>query len=349
LLSACTPDDLSDLTVSNASDSGHGSLRAAIECANSTLGSDTINFSIGVGSTAIIAVDSALPAILGSLTINATGSQIVLRRSALLGTTADGLAITGNDTTIRGLVIQGFGGYGISITDGDSNTIEGNYIGTDATGTMAVPNNTGGIYVTNSTNTTIGGTAAGQRNIISGNGGNGVWFFTPGMGNKVEGNWIGLDATGHVALGNNSDGVLITGGGAGQVTVGGNTPGAGNVISGNGTGIRIDGVSGNVISGNYIGTDIDGSVTDLDNPIEFYNIANGVSVLDSSGEASGNTVGERCVRMVLDCLASSVGGVSDACLATGFDWASASTGIPAWRAWMHLAKAAAASIPKAFS
>ena len=95
------------------------------------------------------------------------------------------------------------------------NVAEGNLVGTDVSGTVAIP----GflffgvqIYGRLATGNTIGGNAAAARNIISGNSGIGVYLAQSGTsGNVVEGNYIGTDLTGGAALGN-LYGVVIVGG-----------------------------------------------------------------------------------------------------------------------------------------
>jgi titin len=97
-----------------------------------------------------------------------------------------------------------------------------------------------GIAVTGgASGTTIGGTTASARNIISGNLADGIEFFADsGLANVVEGNFIGTDITGTVALGN-INGVQVDNGSVGA-TIGGTAAGAGNLISGNvGTGITL--------------------------------------------------------------------------------------------------------------
>lgn len=124
--------------------------------------------------------------------------------------------------------------------------IQGNYIGTDATGTQAVGN--GGDGVSAGSNTTIGGMAAGAGNVISDNAGNGVTLT--GNGNLVLGNLIGTDRTGTQALGNGSNGVSITGS---NNTIGGTAAGAGNVIAFNGNdGVLVDAGTGNAILSDLI-------------------------------------------------------------------------------------------------
>jgi hypothetical protein len=132
----------------------------------------------------------------------------------------------------------------------DSNKVSGNYVGADATGTKDLGNGEDGVQVSGSKNT-VGGATAGERNIISGNAGNGVeltGIFT--TGNKVLGNFIGADKNGAPVLGNAGNGVYISGAGN---TVGGTTAAARNVISGNaGSGVSIVGTdaTGNRVLGN---------------------------------------------------------------------------------------------------
>jgi CSLREA domain-containing protein len=149
--------------------------------------------------------------------------------------------------------------------------VQGNYIGTDLTGSVAVPNSSDGVLISGASDNTIGGTANGTGNVISGNGKTGIQIEgsvssgSPAVGNKVQGNYIGTDPAGRAALPNAVDGVYINA--APQNTIGGiNDPAqqvfAGNVISGNGNcGIEIGELtaSGNSIQGNFVGTDATGS------------------------------------------------------------------------------------------
>src|SRR4029077_4175841 len=114
---------------------------------------------------------------------------------------------------------------------------------------------------------TVGGLTSGARNIISGNGANGVEISNPGdngtNNNTVLGNYIGTDVTGTIAKPNGGAGVSIFGG-ARSNTIGGTTPAARNIISGNNfQGIAVGGVGNtlgttmgpmqNLVQGNYIG------------------------------------------------------------------------------------------------
>jgi parallel beta-helix repeat protein len=135
------------------------------------------------------------------------------------------------------------------------NLVAGNYLGTDVTGTKALGNELVGVEITDSaSNNTIGGTAAGDRNVISGSlKGGGVFIHGFATGNLVAGNYLGTDVTGTKALGNALVGVEITDS-ASNNTIGGTAAGDRNVISGNaGGGVFIAGsATGNLVAGNYI-------------------------------------------------------------------------------------------------
>ena len=135
-----------------------------------------------------------------------------------------------------------------------SAVVQGNFLGVGASGSSRIGSyNPTGVYVSgNSPNTLIGGAAPGAGNVI---------VDGPGIqidgGAVVQGNRIGTDATGTVALGSFSTGVDVYGSGN---TIGGTALGAGNVISGNGTGITLDiNSSTNLVEGNLIGTDVTGA------------------------------------------------------------------------------------------
>ena len=169
------------------------------------------------------------------------------------------------------------------------NLIEGNLIGTDVTGTANL-GNASGVHVVQALGNTIGGIAAGARNVISGNGGNGV--FINGLltaSNLVQGNFIGVDVTGTGGLGNNQ-GVRIFNGS--NNTIGGMTSTARNVVSGNSSdGIAITAsdsfsANANVVQGNFVGTDVSGTVVRPNGGSGMV-----ISVFSGSGTASNNTIG----------------------------------------------------------
>lgn len=154
----------------------------------------------------------------------------------------------------------------------NNNLVEGNYIGTNAAGTATTPNASirgqGIIVAAYASGNTIGGTSAAARNIISGWRHNVVFQGDGVTGNVLEGNYIGTDVSGMVALPwpgggglgpSFGRGVVIVGG-AGGIVIGGTASGAGNLISGNGgDGVDVGGTDGTIIEGNFIGTDASGT------------------------------------------------------------------------------------------
>ncbi len=101
------------------------------------------------------------------------------------------------------------------------NAIAGNYIGTDATGTIARPNGNAGIFITVSGGNVIGGAAPAARNLVSGNTSVGILMSgAAASNNRVKGNFVGTTITGLAALPNTVAGVQVLGG-------------SGNVIGGN--------------------------------------------------------------------------------------------------------------------
>ncbi len=253
---------LGTFVVTNTNDSGTGSLRDAISQADAASGTSTITFDIGSGVQTITLL-SALPTITNSVTIDATsepgynGTPLVQLEGN--SNPINGLDITANNVTIKGLSIYDFsGGNGIQVTGASGTVIEGNYIGLTAAG-VAGANGTG-IVLTNSTNSVVGGTTAAQGNVISGNTYGGLRIESGSSANTIEGNFIGTNPAGSAAAANGLDGILITA--ARNNTIGGTAAGDGNVISGNlGPGIEITGSSstGNYVEGNLIGVDSTGA------------------------------------------------------------------------------------------
>jgi hypothetical protein len=338
-------------TVVNTNNSGPGSLRQALLDANANAGADTIVFSIGTGLKTIASA-STLPVITDAVTIDGT-TQPGFAGQPIIELTGFGLSITAGRSVVRGLVLNRRAGIRIEMNGG--NIVEGNYIGTDATGTIFMrdagfenldilsSNNTvggtteaarnvisgafdigdhiihtvtgnvvqgnfigtnatgtaalivnGAVNVSDglvlqSTNNIIGGSAAGARNVISGNAHSGIWLLASGFpgekgGNLVQGNLIGTNVTGTTALRNTtnhpSSGIIVNN--TDENTIGGTTVAARNIISGNpfNAGVSVGGSSDNLIQGNFIGTDITG-LRRLGNGGEGVSIFSGI----------GNTVG----------------------------------------------------------
>lgn len=261
--------------------SGNCTLRAAIQQANASSGADVINFAIaGAGPHTIAPTGSTnLPSIQEALTINgysqsgasrntlAVGDNAVLRielNGAGAGPASRGLQVDASNCVISGLVINRFQAYGIELSTGSGNQVEGCFIGTNVAGDTDLGNFLDGIRITNATSNTIGGNAVGNRNVISGNNSHGVDIVfsntNPPTGNTIVGNYLGVNAAGTGDLGNSFHGVDTS---SSTTTIGGSTATQRNVISGNGRGgIRIDaaGISGMLVAGNYIGTDANGMV-----------------------------------------------------------------------------------------
>ena len=198
---------------------------------------------------------------------------------------------------------NGFAGVTISGSGATDNRVAGNLIGTDAAGITAVSNGAGGtgfgVEITFvAQRNTVGGSTVGARNVISGNEAFPAIFGIGVLGggtrdNFVEGNFVGTDITGSLALPNGGGGITVFGNSL-RTTVGGpaTIPGAppGNVISGNdlnaaSDGIRINSSNSNTVQGNLIGTDAAGTTA-------LGNSGSGVFIASSvSSNVIGGTVG----------------------------------------------------------
>jgi hypothetical protein len=245
------------------------------------------------------------------------GNNIVERN--FIGTTMSGNASApnaGNGVTIDGIdsnriggttaaasnLISGNTGAGVEIiNDSVANLVQGNFIGTDVTGTAPLGNGNFGVaLLTLVSNTTIGGVTAGARNLISANSNSGVVLFSNSTtGNLVQGNLIGTNAAGTAALPNVADGVSITGGTVNNM-IGGTVAAAGNTIAFNvGAGVTANSGSGNgilgnsIFSNNFFGIDLgdDAGVTPNDT-CDVDPGPNGLQnfpVLTSANSSGGNT------------------------------------------------------------
>jgi hypothetical protein len=315
-------------SVITSADSGVGSLRQAILAANGAAGADTITFAIPDSDpncdptthVCTITPVTSLPTITGVVVIDGytqpgtsmntleVGDDAVLRIE-LNGANAvgPGLLITAGDSTVRGLVVNGFSGSGILLQTGGSNIISGSFIGTDAAGAVAKPNDVG-VEIIDSANNLIGGAlqiaptptpsathrstltaplTPGVRDLLSGNTTAQVLIESGATGNQVEGNYIGPNAAGNTTLssaGQRAVGIIVRG--ANNI-IGGIALGTGNLISGNANeGIFLNLAQGTRIQGNLIGTDGQGSSAN----------SNGIGGVDgvaavSIGGGSDNVVG----------------------------------------------------------
>ncbi|MEX2646889.1 MAG: PxKF domain-containing protein [Gaiellaceae bacterium] len=281
--SACFTVAAPGFVVTNTNDSGAGSLRQAILDANANEGPDTIRFAITGAGPHVITPSTPLPDVTGPTTIDgytqagaspntlAMGSDAVLK-IVISGANMPasppshaGISLTGTDSLVRGLVINGPFTYGIRV-EGSGNAVRGNFIGTNAAGTAAAGVTQYGVAVSGSgaAGNSVGGSAPANRNVISGAhnsslGGSGVSISLGAFGNSVVGNYIGTNAAGTAALPN--DGGLNIISGAFGNTVGGESAAAGNVIAGNlqeGIHLQQDGTANNMILSNRIGVSAGG-------------------------------------------------------------------------------------------
>jgi len=188
----------------------------------------------------------------------ATGGTVELNQANAVGVSVFNSAsenTIGGTTPAARNVISANVGDGISLDGGFGSQIQGNYIGTDPSGTESAGNGFGGfgVSIENSTGNTVGGTTASARNVISGNNGDAVGLTGGADGNKVLGNRIGTTASGTGNLGNGGNGVSISG--SPGNSVGDGTAGGANTIAFNGSnGVRVAGAgsTGNEISRNSV-------------------------------------------------------------------------------------------------
>jgi uncharacterized protein YjbI with pentapeptide repeats len=262
------------LIVTNTNDSGPGSLRQAIANANAHAGfTDTISFSIRGAGVHTIAPASPLPAIAEPVVIDGTtqpgyaGTPVIELNGAGAGP-GSGLSLspTASGSVVRGLAINRFAGNGIQVL-GNGNVIAANFIGTDPSGTATLGNNGNGIQIIDGANNTIGGGSAADRNVVSGNAGEGIRVDGAlATGNMIRGNYVGTTASGTADLGNGASGIYLRkapGNLVIQNLVSGNDGFAGIAICGSGVtlpcgggpaGTQTSDAAGNIIQGNLVGT-----------------------------------------------------------------------------------------------
>jgi parallel beta-helix repeat protein len=267
---------------------------------------DTIAFDASVfppGSPATIAIDDDLPVLsTGDDTIDASAAGVIIE--LVPAGLYDCFQITSDNNTVKGLeihkcrvgvrieggaqntvggsgpgernVISGGGvGVGILGSGTDGNVVKGNFIGTNASGTAAVPNSLGVQIDWGAQGNIIGGSGPGEGNVISGNQSEGVRIFSSTSNNVLKGNYIGTDASGTAAVPNGTRGVWISG--SQNNTIGGTGAGEGNLIAYNeDDGVWVYGTdaTGNAIRGNSIHHNVgkgientDGGNTELAPPV----------------------------------------------------------------------------------
>ncbi len=313
---------------------GTCTLRAAIQVADASGSPQTITFDIpGQAGMPQIRPASPLPAVTVPVTIDGTtqpgtvSGQPGIRldgSGSSAGSAGAGLELDGADSVLRGLDVTGFGGDGV-LLGGAGSSVVGSWLGVAPAGGggYAAAGNGTGVEVA-AANAVVGGTSPGAGDVISGNGSSaGLQQFEQGVqgkvqagadlsqfgvgvlvraggtsGLRIQGDWIGPAPDGGDLAGGFSNlvGVLaVPGGPVTDVSIGG--PGAaGNVISGDGIGVQVDGAGGGTLSGvtiegNLIGPHPDGTASANDPSDGFGVLAAGpIAGLQIGAHGAGNTI-----------------------------------------------------------
>jgi hypothetical protein len=304
------PDTTQSETVSTPSDSGAGSLRAAIDAANSAAAGTATDITFAVNGTITLA--SALPAITSKVIIDGTSAPTHVAGGApVVEINCDGHAglrfsAGSADSELLGVAVDDASGNGVTL-GADAITLNGDYVGLDLAG-AADGNHGDGVFVSpDSSEDMIGLNSSGDSgvvaNVISGNTGSGL-VLSGARDNTVVANRIGTNRAGSVAIANGGNGIWLTEGAKGN-EIGGTeyidaatsrqnnptgskgtvtpvfvVPPLGNLVSGNtGDGVLIDtGARDNVLNGNFIGTTADGDTA-------LGNSGNGVAIIGANGNS----------------------------------------------------------------
>ncbi len=306
--------------VSNTKDSGAGSLRAAVSFAydrSEATGAPvtTVTFAVPTtdpgfsGGVAVVKPTGAIPS-LGNRTVvdgasqtasqgntNPNGPEVAVDGVNLVAPEqySPGFVLRGTGSAVKGFVVNGFNDGGVRIIGpaAIANSITGCYVGTNHAGTAAAPNTWAGVWITGGARSNrVGGTLAGEGNLISGNLSSGVAINGVGSNaNYLQGNTIGLNRTGAAALPNNQHGIVIYDGAHSNV-VGGTAAAARNVISGNaarGVAIGGTGTNANSVQGNTIGLDATGAALPNNHGISIYSGARS-NTIGGSAAGAGNVI-----------------------------------------------------------
>lgn len=291
-------------TVTNTNDSGAGSLRQAVDDANSNgnpADMDVIEFAIAGTAVHTIQLSTELPPLSQKVTVDGytqPGSSVNTAIAPLPlntvikieltpnGAVPNGLVVTASDVVIRGLSIRGFGDQQITAGNGANNmVIAGNFLQTDATGLLSAPDGSG-FGMTDGVNcsgTKVGSALPEDRNIIAAGG--------PGSGAasiacddvEVFGNYFNVGKDGITPLSRPLTGIVLGPDYIGQqhnqgARVGGRLSGQANVMANAKAANVTLFTSQNIVQGNYIGSDYLGA------PRDNYQKGIGVGVLYSVSE-----------------------------------------------------------------
>ncbi len=197
-----------------------------------------------------------------------------------------------------GILIEGlleYAGTTSTFHDAPNNVVTSNLVGTNLAGTASVPNAHWGINIQNANGTTVGGTTADARNVVSGNADHGIdleggtlYDFntstsTPvgGANSLIQGNYVGLTQDGQTGLGNGGEGIYLVDAPNNRILD--------NRIADNGDdGIALRTSNGVVIRGNRIGTNAAGTSA-IGNGTDDTKLSAGIFVADSANVTVGGT------------------------------------------------------------
>ncbi len=315
--------DPSPFVVTNASDGGPGSLRAAVIAANAAADLNTITFAIPGAWVHHIAPATPLPVISNPVIIDGLSQPGTVSMAPMInldgrfmlnlvsnnnddqpGTNlglAPGFEVAASDVTIRGLGINRFPGPGVYVNNGTNNVrVEDNAIGAGRVGVMTWPANNVGVQLNYSTNHVI------ARNVISSSQTSGI-LIVGGSGTLITGNRIGMSADGLTAMPNLDNGITLYDGATATIIDGNLISGNGTVGQPNGYGIDIQqsgglaDVTNTVITNNIIGLDASGNLISRGGPnwlgpgavvnggpVNRGNTGGGIRVVRGTGTIIGN-------------------------------------------------------------
>lgn len=296
-LTSSLPVIIDELTIDGTTQPGYVN-KPIIEINGSGAGSSGIGFDVLIGYTTVHGVVMNR---FGNSAISTTSNGHLVLRNSYIGTNVAGTAalpnavglnlatganLIGGTSAWDRNVISGNSIAGIYIGSGGGNAIWGNYIGTNAAGTAAVPNFDG--ISTFAANTNIGSEYSGTGNLISGNSNYGVRAVGV-SGLLFQQNRVGTNAAGTGELPNLLYGVFLQG--VTTATIGGSAsstgavpPGRNYFVAGHGTALYINGGSGNVVYGNHFGMSANG--------VDFLSGSGGDSLelVNSNSNAIGSVV-----------------------------------------------------------
>src|SRR5262249_33157652 len=278
--------------VTNASDSGAGSLRAAIESVNANPpGPHRITFAIPLPGVQTVHLSTPLPEITTTVAIDGRSQGGYIGTPVIEvagGASKLPFVISAPRSGGRGIAFNNFS-HQCAVITADVCTVATCFIGTNAAGTATVPNSHAGVYVTGK-RALIGGHSSAFRNVISGNA-TGVYVDASAGQDSIIGNYIGTDRNGTVALAN-QQGIISA---APGIVIDGNLI-SGNVYNGILTecaSLSLTPADGTRIYRHWIGTDVSGmnKLANGQNGIELgcdYTIVGGIG---KGNVISGNTSG----------------------------------------------------------